>query len=81
MASGLPVIATEIAGIPEQVKDGTNEFLIEPGDIEALAMKINRLIDHPALRQRFGTEGEERIKRFSLDAMLSDIDTVYQDLI
>lgn len=81
MASGLPVVSTDIAGIPEQVADGENGFLIEPGNIEELVTSIERLIKSPDLRKQFGDAGQERVEQFSLDAMLSDIEIVYQNLI
>ena len=39
MAAGVPVVATQIAGIPELVEDGVSGFLVPPGDAEALAGK------------------------------------------
>jgi len=79
MASGLPVIATEIAGIPEQIEDGTNGILIQPGDVTALVSGLERLAESSELREQFGTASQERVERFSVATMLSDIDTVYRE--
>jgi len=81
MASGLPVIATDIAGIPEQIEDGTNGFLISPGDVDALASCLDRLVSSPDLRKRLGAAGRECVGRFSRERMLSDLDAVYQELL
>jgi len=54
MASGLPVIATKVGGIPNQVRDGWNGFLIDPGDEQQLADRIKYLIDNTEERQRIG---------------------------
>jgi len=67
MASGLPVVASNISGIPELVEDNINGFLIPPSDAGALATAIERLIQEPDLRRRFGKAGREKIeKEFSL---------------
>jgi len=81
MASGLPVIATEIAGVPEQIEDGTNGILIQPGDVTALASGLEQLVESADLRERFGSASQERVERFSVEAMVSDIETVYQKLL
>lgn len=78
MASGLPVVATDIAGVPEQVEDGENGYLVAPGDAAALADRLECLLDDPARRERFGTASRERADRFSADAMLADLDAVYR---
>lgn len=67
MASGLPVIASNISGIPELVEDNRNGFLIPPRDVGALVAAIERLIQEPDLRRQFGMAGREKIeKEFSL---------------
>jgi glycosyltransferase involved in cell wall biosynthesis len=81
MASGLPVVATDIAGVPEQVADGESGYLVETGDPGALADCLERLVDDPDLRERMGAAGRERVERFSTDRMLADLDAVYRDLL
>jgi glycosyltransferase involved in cell wall biosynthesis len=54
LATGLPVIATRHSGLPEQVVDGVNGFLVEEGDYEALAGRIVELATHPELLASFG---------------------------
>ncbi len=54
MGAGLPVISTEVGGIPEAVEDGVNGFLIKPGDIDSLAEKLELLINDAALRVKMG---------------------------
>lgn len=81
MASGLPVIATNIAGIPEQVADGESGYLIPTGDADALADRLRELLSDPQLREQFGNQGYERSKRFSVDAMLKRTDVLYKELL
>jgi glycosyltransferase involved in cell wall biosynthesis len=77
MASGLPVVATDIAGIPEQVEDGENGFLIQTGDAAALAEGMKELVGNSALRERMGERGLERAERFSVESMVQELDAVY----
>jgi len=80
MASGLPVVATDIAGIPEQVSDGENGYLVPTGDPGALADRLERLIEDADRRNRFGAESRNRASTFSIEGMLGDLDEVYRDL-
>jgi len=81
MAAGLPVVATDIAGIPEQVDDGESGYLLPTGGPDALAGALDRLLADPERRERFGTVGRERVARFSSERMLADLDAVYRDLL
>jgi glycosyltransferase involved in cell wall biosynthesis len=62
-ASGIPVIASRIGGLPYTVTDGVTGLLFEPGDPIDLARKIARLHDDPELRQRMGLAGRKRFRR------------------
>jgi colanic acid/amylovoran biosynthesis glycosyltransferase len=69
MAMGLPVVSTAHSGIPEAVEHGASGLLVPPGDEEALAQALARLIDDPALRERLGRRGRERVRElFDVDA-------------
>ena len=57
MASRLPVIASHVAGVPELVEDGRTGFLVPPGDLETLAMRLETLLSDPALCSRMGETG------------------------
>jgi glycosyltransferase involved in cell wall biosynthesis len=81
MASGLPVVATDIAGIPEQVADGESGYLIPTGDAEALAERLETLLSDLGLRERMGECGQKRAEQFSVNMMLGDLDELYQDLL
>ncbi len=54
MCAGLPVVATRVGGIPEIVRDGVTGILVPPGDPEALARGIARLLEHPDEAGRMG---------------------------
>lgn len=55
LASGLPVITTNVGAITEQVEDGVTGFLIPPDDEQALADRALRLVQNPALRRQMST--------------------------
>jgi len=58
-ASGLPVIASQVGGLPEVVLDGKTGLLVPPGDIETLANAISRLLADSALRAQMGQAGRQ----------------------
>jgi colanic acid/amylovoran biosynthesis glycosyltransferase len=63
MASGVPVVASDISGIPELVEDGETGLLVPPRDPSALASALRRLHDNSALRGRLARAGRETIER------------------
>ncbi len=58
-----PVVATRVGGIPEVIESGVNGYLVEPGDVDALAERVEALIEDPALRFRMGEAGRTRVER------------------
>ena len=62
MSRGIPVVATSLPPIAEVVEDGKSGYLYPPGDVEGLAEGMSRLAGDPALRERMGREGMERVK-------------------
>jgi glycosyltransferase involved in cell wall biosynthesis len=81
MASGKPVVASNVGGIPDLIKDKKNGLLVKPGDEEALANAVLVLLNDPEKARRMGKRGRNRCRDFSLDAMLQKIDMLYQDLL
>src|SRR5690606_18057296 len=66
MALGLPVIASDVGGIPEMIADGDSGLLVPPGDVQALAAALERLLLDGALRSRLGASARATVKsRFS----------------
>lgn len=82
MASGLPVVATRVGGIPEVVGDGVTGALVPARDPEALAEALRRYTDDAALRAQHGSAGRKRVEgQFSLSAMLSAYEALYDELL
>jgi len=66
LASGKPLIGTNVGGIPRQIKDCWNGFLVEPENEKQLAEKIKYLIDNPEERERMG-ENSRKLAREEFD--------------
>jgi len=62
-ASGRPVVASSIGGIPEMVEDGVDGYLFSAGDVHALADGIRRLLRDASLRREMGRRGREKAER------------------
>jgi len=59
MASGTPVIASRVSGIPYMVSEGNSGLLIDPGDPAQIAETIRTVLDDRSLRKRFGEEARQ----------------------
>ena len=60
-SQGLPVVSTNISGIPELIQHQYNGLLVQSGDADALAENITMLIQSPKLRQQYGHAGKDRV--------------------
>lgn len=78
MSWGLPVITTPVGGVPQVITHETNGLLVQPGDIDALAAAIVRLMVTPALRAHLGAAARATIQeRFSLQASIERLLEIY----
>lgn len=81
MRAGLPVVATEVAGIGESVQDGETGYLVPRGDVEVLRDRIRRLLTDAALRTTMGANGRTRFEQhFTLPLFVQNTLAVYQDV-
>ena len=82
LASGCPVVATRVGGVPDVVREGVDGFLVDPGDVEGLAGHLARLAADPALRSRLGAAGGERVlRRYGVERLVDDVDRLYRELL
>jgi glycosyltransferase involved in cell wall biosynthesis len=82
MAMKRPVVALTNGGTPEVVEHGKCGLLSPPGDIDALAANLLRLLDDPALRSQFGEYGRLRVeKHFTPTRMASDFAEIYAHML
>lgn len=82
MAAGKPVVATEVGGIPEVVKDGETGLLVPPKDPDALARAIVKLLQNKELAKRMGRAGKKRVKEhFTIERTVAQTEKLYNSLI
>jgi glycosyltransferase involved in cell wall biosynthesis len=80
MACTLPVVASNVGGIPEVVTDGVHGTLV-PVETEALAEALARYVQDPALAARHAHSARQRIEeKYSMSAMLSAYTRLYDSL-
>jgi colanic acid/amylovoran biosynthesis glycosyltransferase len=82
MTSGLAVVSTNHAGIPEVVTSGRDGILVREGDSEALASELARLIKMPRLREKLGSAAARKAQdSFDARTRAVALETIYDDLI
>ena len=81
MSLGKPVIGTDLAGIPEQIENGVNGFIVAPQDIDVLSEAMLVLIKDRNKRNKLSEESLERFNRlFSYDKVISNYMRFYKEL-
>ena len=80
MASGLPVVATRVDGVPEAVSDRVTGYLAAPHDVETLADRVVFLLEQPSEARRMGEEGRSRVGEFDIDDMVRRQEDLYHEL-
>jgi phosphatidylinositol alpha-mannosyltransferase len=78
MAAGVPVVASDIPGYREVVRDGVNGLLVPPNDPDALASSIRRILLEPGLAARLADAGRTRAQEFSWERVVPRIEEVYR---
>ena len=67
---GIPVVASNVGGIPLQIVDGENGFLVDPSDNQGLADRIIRILQDPDLSKEMGRKGKEHVRENFLTTRL-----------
>lgn len=79
---GRPIVATDVPGCREVVRDGWNGYLVPPRDHVRLAAAIRRLVEDPALRARMGANSREMaLKEFRIEKVVESTLSVYDELL
>jgi len=82
MAASLPIVATDVGGNAEAVKNGVNGFLIPPEDPVALSEAITLVLSDPTLAKTMGTAGKAiAAAQFTTEAMMNQITSTYRHLL
>ncbi len=82
MACGKPVIATDLPGVRSVITDGSDGILVPPSDADALAAKIQRLLDDPGARQEMGIRGRVKVEsKYTWSQIISKIIRMYVEVL
>jgi glycosyltransferase involved in cell wall biosynthesis len=81
IACGIPVVATHVGGIPEQIREGKTGFLTPPGDPQEMAARIEQLLTDDVLRNKMGKNAaEDACRRFDLNRQVDEYLAIYQEI-
>lgn len=82
MAAGIPVISTNVSGIPELVRDGCSGIVVPPRDAQALAVALERVLTKPDLAKDMVDQGRRLIEEeFDITATSSQLRTLFADVV
>jgi glycosyltransferase involved in cell wall biosynthesis len=82
MATGTPVLSTEVGGVADLVTHGLTGWLVSPGDPDAMARGIRHLLDDGPLRGRLAAAGREvALDRHEVACLISRVEVLYTDLL
>lgn len=80
MAAGKPIVASNVGGISDLVKDRQNGLLFRPGDIDGMAMAMKRLLNNQEMMIDMGKMGRIMAENYSVEKMVKRIDDLYFSL-
>lgn len=81
LSFGIPVVSTRVGGIPDAIEDGKEGFLVDPGDIDALADRIMRVADDHNLRYEMSENAYKKaLAKFSVGRIIPQIEAIYDNL-
>jgi glycosyltransferase involved in cell wall biosynthesis len=82
MRAGLPVVASDVGGVSEEVLDGETGILVAPGSVEELSAALRRLLADKSLRIAMGRAGRRRFEEyFRADKMIQQTEKVYRQVL
>ena len=82
MACGVPVVATDVAGVKEAITTEQDGLLIDPDDFPAYVLALDRLLSDPSLRERMGSQGVAAARvRFAGEAMATRLLQIYEEVL
>ena len=81
MAMGVAVLATDVGGMAEAAEDGVTGRLVPAGDTEALAAALSEVLGDRSALLEFGRSATKRVRGFSMECKVSDLETLYEQLV
>jgi len=80
MASGLPIVASKVGGLPEIITDGENGFLVEPKNPEQIAERVLLLLKDDELKGKISRSNKEKAKRYSWKNVVERLEQIYKEI-
>jgi colanic acid/amylovoran biosynthesis glycosyltransferase len=81
-ATGLPAVATKVGGVSEAVMDGESGYLVQPGDAEAMAEKLDLLVKDPERRRKMGIAGRKMVEeKYDIRKLNEKLVELYRSLL
>ena len=82
LASGCPVVATRVGGLPDIVQNGETGYLVPAKQPQALATAILKLIVNPQRAEQMGRSGQLSVREvFSMNRLVTDTENLYEELL
>ncbi len=82
MASGCPVVATRVGGLPDLITNERTGFLVQPRDVEGITASILHLVQHPEVAKDIARNARDTAQnRFGLTRLIADMDNLYSELL
>lgn len=77
MAAALPIVATNVTGIPSIIREGVNALLVEPRNAAQIADKVTILLNDPELRHRMSENNRLMVQKYAWARVAKDLEQIY----
>lgn len=81
MAHGVPVVCTQVGGLPEVVENGVSGYLSPVGDISGMAQQVIHILEDKDRHRRFKHQALETSKKFEIDKVIGQYESLYKEAI
>ncbi|HEW79038.1 MAG TPA: glycosyltransferase family 1 protein, partial [Phycisphaerales bacterium] len=79
LASGVAVVSTDVGGVPFLVQHEKTALLVPPGDVDAMAKAVIRVLEDPELAARLTTSGLSEVKQYTWPSVREKLESAYTD--
>jgi glycosyltransferase involved in cell wall biosynthesis len=81
MASGLPVIATRVGGVPEIIENNVNGYLVETENPQEIAEALLKLLQDEQLRKYISGNSRKKAEKYRWDKVAATLEEIYQNIL
>lgn len=81
MSAGVPLVSTDIHGVPEIIDNGVSGFTVSSGDAGAMAARVVEILEDEALQHQFVEEGWKKVQSFSMGSMVMNYEKLYEGVL